>query len=189
MVSLLGLAALGCQSRQPSESSLVDDTLNEFVSGARIGATYGEAMQRIASLTFGPNSSTSPGGEIPGAKLGFRRFSLRLGLPSYESSPDSSETVRWIELWSPSRASADSVGSYLTTSLGVIPDTICLEFQGRPRSRVVRWQVGDAGAALETPLGEELNYSRLVFFGGNWDRSEHHVSEGRVGCGASTARP
>lgn len=178
----LSMAVLGCAAESELAQANVDAALEGLVPGARVGSTYGEAARGIASLHFEPHSSTSPGGEVPNRRMGLGRYSLRLGLPFYEGAPDSAESVRWIEVWSSTRAAADSVLPYFTSTIGNATDTICLEHLGRPGYTIVRWLAASGGVVLEPPLREELNYARLVFFTGEWSAREHHRDERRIEC-------
>lgn len=178
----LSMAVLGCAAESELAQANVDAALEGLVPGARVGSTYGEAARVIASLRFEPHSSTSPGGEVPHKRMGFGRYSLRLDLPFYDEAPDSAESVRGVEVWSTTRASADSVLPYLTSTIGSATDTICLEHLGRPGYKIVRWLTASGGVVLETPLREDLNYARLVFFEGEWGAREHHRDERRMEC-------
>ena len=182
----LSVLLLSCDLKSAPHESAFDEALEDLVPGAHIGSTYGEATRSISSLQFVPNTSTAPGGEVPNKRMGFVRYSLRLDLPSYESAPDSAESVRWIEIWSTSRLSSDSVVERYSRTLGVPTDTTCLEFQGRPGYEVIRWLSTHGSVLLETPLRDDVNYSRLVFFRGAWSSTEYHRGERSTKCRMTT---
>jgi len=184
-VLLMAIAAIAACATHDGQESQVNQLLDQYTPGLRIGERVADAKRKSGDLYFPEGGSTNYTDSTIAKDDGFSWLVVRLAVPAYDTPPPDDEKISAINVWSIDSTSHRRATTRLQGILGSPDDTGCMMASGSksPLTQVAFWRRGSLGIALEQPSDRSAAWSaRLTFFDANQSTTETFGMELRKSC-------
>jgi hypothetical protein len=178
-------AIVACDKTHDGQESQVNQLLDQYTPGLRIGERVADAKRKTGDLYFAEGGSTNYTDSTIAGTDGFSWLVVRLAVPASDTPPPDDAKISALNVWSVDSNSHGRAITRLQSMMGSPGDTGCMMPSGSksPLTQVALWRRGSLGVALEQPSDRSVGWSaRLTFFDASQSTTEIFGMELRKSC-------